>query len=129
MEFDFFNEIFSKANAKGSRSTALKPLGWLVGICASATILSYNYNAPIWIGTMFGILSTLTVMTYLGVYIFLVLKNPDALRSERFLIQQLAIQKSFIGDNKAGYMRPKGFTLVRELGPDSIDEPSEGKKE
>ena len=77
---------------------------------------------------MFGILSAVAIVTYIAAYIYFMFKDPNALRSENYLIQQLAIEKAFVGDSEAGYIQTEGLT-VRGERLDLVDGPSEGKKE
>jgi hypothetical protein len=38
LQMAFIRALFQQASAEGSRSTALKPLGWLVGMLCAASI-------------------------------------------------------------------------------------------
>lgn len=129
MEATFIKAILSRVFAKTSRSTVLKPMAWLVGLCAPASISAFHFNAPNWVGTMFSIFSAVAILTYIFSYIYFMFKDPEVLRSEGFLIQQLAIEKGFVGDNEAGYIQAQDLAVRGELGSAMVDEPSEGKKE
>jgi hypothetical protein len=102
---DPFITILQKALVHGSRSTVLKPLAWLVGICSVASIAAFHFKSPAWIGTMFGILAGGTIIFYLIAYVYFGLTDKDTLRSEKFSLQKLAIQKGFIGDDFTGYIK------------------------
>ena len=60
------------------------------------------HNAPDWLLILFAILLGLSVAIFLASYIYFALKNPDALRSERFTLSKMAIEKNLIGDDVAG---------------------------
>jgi hypothetical protein len=103
----FIRALLQQASAEGSRSTALKPLGWLVGmLCASSIALfSFSNPIPLWVGITFVALTVLAVAGYLIAYFFLMIKDRDALRSERYSIQKLAIEKGIVGDNISGVLQ------------------------
>ena len=94
--------LLQRALAQESKSTALKPLAWLVGLCFVAAICAFKFESPYWIGSSFAVAGIVSVIFYLGAYVFFALKDRDALRSEKFYIQKLAIQKGIIGDDIIG---------------------------
>lgn len=106
--------IISQASASGSRSTALQPLGWLSGILTSGLILAASFGAPVWVLVSFAVMLCSTVGIYLSGYVYYAIKNPDALRSEKFTLSKMAIEKNLIGDNEAGLME------IDEFGTDSM---------
>jgi hypothetical protein len=118
--------FFEQATAQGSRSTILRPLGWLIAICAAATLTAVELKAPNWIIFLFGISSALGILLYLAAYIYcLAINKPDLLRSETYSIQKLAIEKGFVGDSLAGVFRPQTEDKLL-LGPNQTD-PTGGK--
>lgn len=42
------------------------------------------------------------MLIYLASYIIYALKNPDALRSEKYTLSKMAIEKNLIGDDISG---------------------------
>ena len=94
--------LMQQATAGGSRSTALKPLGWLLGMLLSTSVTSSFIKAPEWLTLTFVALTVLSFLIYIGAYIFLLLRDRDALRSEKFSLQKLAIQHSLVGDSETG---------------------------
>jgi hypothetical protein len=48
----------------------------------------------------------MVLMVFLVAYGYLLLKNPDALRSENFTLSKLAIEKGLVGDNISGLHQP-----------------------
>jgi len=99
--------LLQQASAEGSRSTALKPLGWLVGMLCAASIALFSFSNPIppWVGITFVALTTVAVAGYLIAYFYLMIKDRDALRSERYSIQKLAIEKGIVGDDISGVLQ------------------------
>ena len=107
LEMAFIRALLQQASAEGSRSTALKPLGWLVGILCAATIALFSLLNPLslWVAIAFVALTTVAVMGYMAAYFYLMIKDRDALRSERYSIQKLAIEKAIVGDNLSGTLQ------------------------
>ena len=89
-------------NAALSRSDILRPLTWLVGLFLFATVSLVATEAPQWMLIGAGLLLGLTVFLYLGAYVYCLIYNPDALRSERYSIQKMAIEHGLVGDSAAG---------------------------
>lgn len=104
MAIEQFFSLLQSADASGSRSTALKPLGWLTAIVAGVLILLGRQNAfPLLIPYVLGLFA-LIVLAYLSSYFYFMLKNPDALRSETFNLRKLQLQQSRTGDNDTGFI-------------------------
>lgn len=97
--------FLQSAFSQGSRSTVLKPLAWIISILSASTISSFSFRAPIWVGTMFGVFSGLSMLLYLVAYVFFAWTDKDSLRSEKFFLQKMAIEKGFIGDDMTGYIK------------------------
>jgi hypothetical protein len=106
------------ATAQGSRSTVLKPVGWMMLICISATLSAFYLRAQLWLVIMFAVFSGLTMLLYLGTYIYCLLTDKEALRSETYSIQKMAIEKGFVGDDIIGQLRAEisGQTRLIEAG-------------
>lgn len=108
--------IIEQVTGSVSRSTALKSLAWLIGILVlGATGLGYSESANI-VLTGFFVLLVISVLVYLGSYIYLLKTNPDALRSERYSLEKLAIEKGVYGDNLIGEVDPR--TIPQEIDQD-----------
>ncbi len=104
-----FTASLQEALSKGTKSTVLKPLGWLIVLCIVASIGTFG-SAPNWVGIMFSIFGGLTIICYLIAYGYFAFKDPDALRSETYSIQKLAIEKGFVGDSITGDVSLKNIT-------------------
>ena len=115
--YELIRSFLEQANAQGSRSTALSPLGWLTAIISSALFTALLAKAPSWaIVTILTALG-LCVLMYFAAYIFFMIKSPDALRSEKFTLSKLAIERSVIGDNLSGLIDPEN---PKQLPPPSV---------
>jgi hypothetical protein len=125
--FHLIRAFLDQATAQGSRSTILRPLGWLIAICASATLGAVEFKAPTWLTVLFGACAGLGVLLYLGAYIYcLATGKEDLLRSETYSIQKLAIEKGgFVGDSVAGVFPvdrdQSGHLLSGTIGQDAAE--------
>jgi hypothetical protein len=102
---DFFQLITmmrEQMNATLSRSDVLKPLAWLIGILATATIVPLFDKPPEWLLIVLVIGLMLCVVLYSCSYIFCLLKDRDALRSEKYSLQKMAIEHGMYGDSRIG---------------------------
>lgn len=89
-------------NATLSRSDVLKPLAWLIGILATATSVLVFAQAPQWLLIVAACILVASILLYEGAYVFCLLKDRDALRSEKYSLNKLAIEHRLIGDSKTG---------------------------
>lgn len=121
MPIDIVRALFQQANLQGSRSTVLRPLGWLASICTGALVCLAELKGPLWLMIVFAIFSAATVGMYLWAYLHCLLTDKDALRTEKYSIQKLAIEKGVYGDSNTGVLRPEpeisGTSLLRQSPP------------
>ena len=102
MAIDIVRALFQQASAQGSRSTVLRPLGWLASICAGSLIALVEFKAAIWLLILFAIFLSVTVALYLWAYVYCLLTDKEALRTEKYSIQKMAIEKGYYGDSTVG---------------------------
>ena len=107
-------EFFRQATVGGSRSTALQPLQWALGILLSATICSAVLNAPSWLTVTFSALSISIVVLFVVAFVYFMLTAPDALRSERFTLKKMAIERGILGDSLVGTLDEPGNQQIRD---------------
>lgn len=102
MGLNLLREIMIKNDNSGEKSTILKPLTWLISILfGGIIILSYN-KADKWIIVSFFCIICIIILLFIFSYIYCLYKDRDALRSEKFSIQKMAIEKGYYGDNVSG---------------------------
>lgn len=94
--------LLQQISSEGKRSTAMQPLIWLLSILLFGTLSSFYFSLPIWVGKILIGLVVLIILVFVGVYIYLMLTNSDALRSEKYSLNKMAIQKSILGDDLTG---------------------------
>ena len=117
---DLFS-ILTQALASGSKSTVLRPLGWLVLLTVGGAIAASHYQSPDWLVHLLGYGAGASIVLYLLAYVYFALRSPDSLRTERYSIQKLAIQHGLIGDSATGFFRVEGQKVIKEL-PESRSE-------
>ena len=96
----------SRSSAGGSRKTALAPFQWLLALVLSALLLANQSGSAngtvvtllLWFA---GITFGLTCLAAL----YLLFWRPDFLRSERFTIEKLMIERGLVGDTLSGFSR------------------------
>jgi hypothetical protein len=124
MAIEFFTSLLQQANSTGTRSTALSDLRWFLAILTAAFIVAIKLAAPDWALILIACLMGLSALVYLSIYVYFATNSPDALRSERFTLSKLQIEKSITGDNLGGFIDPlkevtvldsKGITPKKEL--------------
>lgn len=126
--------LLEQVSGHGSRSTVLKPLGWALALLIPATMLSAFFKLDVWLTRGLGAGAGLSLLAYLVAYFFCLVKDREALRSERYSIQKLAIERRVVGDDTVGLMvvdRPvspiAGRQLIGALS-DASEPVSEGDK-
>ena len=101
---DFFHSFLQRANADGSRSTAMTDLRWFLAILVFGLLAAFKYNAPVWILVVLAVLLVSAVLLFMGMYVFFAVRSPDLLRSEKFTLSKMAIEHTLKGDNLAGFL-------------------------
>ncbi|HEV3073220.1 MAG TPA: hypothetical protein VHB47_02280 [Thermoanaerobaculia bacterium] len=90
--------------AGGRRSTVLQPLLWVLAVLLAAIVAMARSHVPDWIvgGTFFCAVGTLALIAF--AYIHLLFKDYGALRSERFNLAKMSIEKGVMGDDLRGLL-------------------------
>ena len=85
-----------------SRSDVLKPLAWLIGLLVTAFAVALWAKASAWVVGAVLVGLALTVLLYMGSYVFCLCVDRDALRSERYSLHKMALEQRLLGDSNAG---------------------------
>ena len=117
---DGFLAYLARLSASGSRSSVLGTALVLLGLVLAALLaaISAGASAPVismlqvFCGVAFGLCSV-------G-YVYFALTNPDFLRSERYTLERLRIEKGLLGDSVSG------FRQIGEGGPPGASGPTQG---
>jgi hypothetical protein len=107
-----------------SRTDVLRPLTWIVGLFLLGIVGLVSVHADMWIIVGAGLLLILTVFIYLGSYLYCLLFDRDALRSERYSLNKMAIQQGLRGDNVTGLFDPADTVDSIESGAKQIEHKS-----
>jgi len=98
----FMNSLLNHASVDGSKSTVLKPLGWSLALILPTILASSYLKVDNWITIMFAIAFCCILSLYLFAYIYFMKTDSDALRSEKYSLKKMEIQKTMIGDSDTG---------------------------
>lgn len=83
-----------RATEKRDRATPLKPVVWMTGVLVWATVVGLFLRIPTWAGIFLCLLTGASFLLFLGSYLFLMVKDRDALREERNSFKLLPPNKS-----------------------------------
>ena len=112
---EFLRSFLEQATATGSKSTVLRDLRWFAGIVLTTLLAALHFKAPHWVLVCLAGLVGIVSFVYLGAYVYFALRSPDSLRSEKFTLSKMAIERSVVGDNLAGFIDPTISKRVIEL--------------
>jgi hypothetical protein len=101
---EYFKSLLQHAKIGYSRTSALNPVQWIFVVSTGGLLASLGFHAPPWILILFGVFSALTLILFGFSFLFFVFKDKDALRSERYSISKIAIEKGLIGDDLKGLL-------------------------
>ena len=97
---DYVKQIIQQANSFGSRSSVLSILAWILGSLLCATTLAGIFKADKLILIGLFVLVVLMIIAILVAFFFcLFTDRTDILRSEKFNIEKLALEKQSSSDN------------------------------
>lgn len=117
--------FLEQASAKGSKSTVLKPLGGMMAICISASLSAVYFKSPSWLLILFSIFAGCTMSLYLIAFLYCLFNDRDALRSESYTIQKMAIEKGFVGDSNIGIIPLENINSKSYIESSSVDSEDE----
>lgn len=107
-----------------SRTDAMRPATFLLLATVLLLLASTQLAALQWaVGYMVAVFSA-SLVFYGACYVFFMLTGPDALRSERFVLDKLAIEHR-VGDNFTGLVdqgEDGGRTIEQDIKP-QLDQP------
>ncbi|HXP50752.1 MAG TPA: hypothetical protein VN922_12395 [Bacteroidia bacterium] len=95
-------ELLHRFDSSGSKSTILKGLSGILAIFIVGLIFLLKYNAPEWLLIFFAIVLGLGILIFFFAYMYCLFIDRDALRSEKYSIQKMALERGLIGDSLSG---------------------------
>jgi hypothetical protein len=102
----------------GSRSTALAPLHWLLGLVLTALLGAIELKAADWLIGLLSVGASIAFGLECWAYIHFVRSgNVDAVRSERYAIDKMRIEKGILGDSTSGFSQVSNEKVIDALPP------------
>ncbi|CAI1107141.1 Uncharacterised protein [Serratia proteamaculans] len=96
------SSLIGQANQSGEKSTVVHTLIGLLAVLFSVVVLLVVYNAPAWVLAPVLTIALLGCLFFGYVYLFCLKNDPDLLRSEKLVLQKLAIERRIVGDSSTG---------------------------
>jgi hypothetical protein len=69
---------------------------------------------------LFAIMTVVTFILFIGAYIYCLFNDREALRSETYSIQKLAIERGFVGDSATGILPEETPISGKSIQPPPI---------
>lgn len=114
-----FQQLLTQAdNIAKSRSSVITPLQWTLGIVLAMTSGVISVKAPEWIQETFIAASLVVLLVLLAAYVYFAIKDPSALRSERYQLIRTALDRDTQGNSLNALKNIIDVTEPRALGPD-----------
>jgi len=114
---ELIRSFLQQATAHGSRSTALNPLAWILGVALSAALTAIWLHAQTIVIGFLLVFAAVILLVFLFAYVYLLFNDRDALRSEKFTLSKLAIEKSVLGDSVIGFLEGQSADRRPEIVP------------
>lgn len=106
MPLDRLWSLFHQSSARGTRSTVLAPMTWALSLLIAGLLIGPRVGLPPWGMILLGVGIGILMVNFLAMSWYFAIKDPDALRSERFILTKLAMhRRNFEGDNLVGFVR------------------------
>ena len=102
MALALLRELLSSSTADGSRTNALNHLQWMLAAFLGSTIVAFYSGVPHQFCWLLVAATAVLLLCYLVTHFYFMVKNPDALRSEKFTIEKMALERGLIGDSSIG---------------------------
>ena len=100
------------------RSTPLKPAIWMTGVLVWATVVGLFLRVPTWGGVFLCCMTGISFLFYLVSYIYLMVADPGALRSERYREPRVS-RKRGVERPRVGGVEGKSGTAILEAARQS----------
>lgn len=86
----------------GKRSSIMRPLIQMTGALGAVVPFMLWAGAPGWAVAIFAGAVALLALVFGVAFLVLMVRNPDALRSESYVLAREAMQRGYAGDNVLG---------------------------
>jgi hypothetical protein len=118
-------------SGRGSRSTAMKDLNWLVAAVLAALVALVAAKADLWIIIAVLILLVAVIGRWLWAHHSFAERDPDLLRSEWYSLERIALEQkeTLRGDDRTGLVTIEVDEEARpNIPPPALPEDREGGK-
>lgn len=114
---NIFANLFQHASSYGSRSSILSIWIWVLGMLGMMLLyLSGAIGINNWIIISLFILLVIVILVLIGIYSYcLYTGKTDFLRSEKFVIEKMVIEKQISGDSLTGIHEDSPITQIRAI--------------
>lgn len=97
-----FSSLVGRASQSGEKSNVVSVLIALIGVLLTILVVLVIYHAPVWVVAPILITALALCIFFAYAYLYCLKTDPDLLRSEKMIIQKLAIEKRVVGDSSSG---------------------------
>jgi uncharacterized MAPEG superfamily protein len=121
--WEFASSLQQHISATARRSDVLKPFAWLLAIVASLLAAITIGDGPEWLQSMLALGFVALIGLYALIYVICFIVDRDALRSESYSLNKMAIKHKLIGDSSTGVFNSnelEGKPLITEQSPKRI---------
>jgi energy-coupling factor transporter transmembrane protein EcfT len=95
------------AMAGRSKSTVLHPLAVMMTVVVIATLVSFSWHLPMWVGGFFAACTGIVFLLYVYAYWYFSRTDPEQLKTEHYSLQRFAIEHGVYGDSSTGVVELK----------------------
>jgi hypothetical protein len=114
-----FFALLSQSSATGSRSTVMQDCLRVLAIVVSGFVVLVWLEAPQWVLALAAFFAAVVVGLCVWAYVYFAVKQPDALRSEKFTIDKMRIERGVMGDSVSGFRETTGAEVSSTLAASS----------
>lgn len=111
---EIYKLLASQLSNQGSKTNIVRPLIYLMGVLLASSIFLFQYNIEIAGYIVLGA-AGVVLLSFLVIYFICLFTNPDLLRSEKFVLEKTAIERTAqIGDSnyKATILPPDSEFVI-----------------
>ena len=115
----FLSTLTGRASQVGEKSNVVSVLIALIGVLLTILVVLVVYKAPTWILALILAMAMLLCCFFVYAYVFCLKNDPDLLRSERMVLEKMAIERRVVGDSSSGQRIEEyvpGTTVNTETG-------------
>jgi hypothetical protein len=98
----FLSTFREHMNAELTRSDVLRALIWPNAGLLLALVGAAGADAPEWLLKNLALILSVFMGLYAVAYIYFAIRDPDALRSEKYKLQKMAMEQGLYGDSLTG---------------------------